>query len=73
MKFFTLFALPALFVSAFAAPAAVPETAVAVEKRASVGSAIRIVDNLLSEVKQYTGAISEFEAYLCRGSAPNEF
>jgi hypothetical protein len=57
MKFFTLFALPALFIGTFAAPAAVPETAVAVEKR-QIGDAYSIVEGLLSDVKQYTGAIS---------------
>ena len=58
MKFFTYLALPALFVGAFAAPAAVPETGVAVEKR-QVADAYSIVEGLLSDVKQYTGAISQ--------------
>ncbi len=59
-SFFTLLALPALFVSTFAAPAAVPETAVAeaVEKR-QVADAYSIVQSLFAEVQQYTGAISE--------------
>ena len=59
-SFFTLLALPALFVSTFAAPAAVPETAVAeaVEKR-QVASAYSIVESLFAEVQQYTGSISE--------------
>jgi hypothetical protein len=58
--FFTLLALPALFVSTFAAPATVPETAVAeaVEKR-QVADAYSIVESLFSEIQQYTGAISE--------------
>lgn len=57
MKFFSLL-LPALFVGTFAAPAAVPETAVAVEKR-QISDAYSIVEGLLSDVKQYTGAISQ--------------
>lgn len=67
MKFFTLLALPALLVGTFAAPAAVPETGVAdvVEKR-QVGDAYSIVENLFSEVQQYTGAISESQAITSR-------
>jgi hypothetical protein len=62
---FSLLALPALFVSTFAAPAAVPETAVAeaVEKR-QVADAYSIVEGLYTDIQQYTGAISEYAATL---------
>ena len=55
-SFFSVLALPALFLSAVAAPSEVPETAVA-EKR-QVGDAYSIVESLYSEIQQYTGSIS---------------
>ncbi|KAK3069072.1 hypothetical protein LTR53_012869 [Teratosphaeriaceae sp. CCFEE 6253] len=55
--FFSVLALPALFISAIAAPVAAPETAI-VEKRQSA-DAYAIVDSLYTNVQQYTGAINE--------------
>ena len=55
-SFFSILALPALFLGAIAAPA--PEAAV-VEKR-QLASAYSIVDALYADIKTYTGAISQF-------------
>ena len=66
---FSLLALPALFVSTFAAPAAVPEMAVAeVAEKRQVASAYSIVESLYSEVQQYTGAISGYSDNIARSS-----
>lgn len=53
---FSLFALPALFLGAMAAPAAVDSS---LEKRADKeAQAIAIVESAYSSIKQYTGALS---------------
>lgn len=57
-SFFSVLALPALFIGAIAAPASAPETAI-VEKR-QLASAYSIVESLYAEVQTYTGAISKF-------------
>jgi len=54
--YFSILAVPALFMGAFAAPASAPATAV-VEKR-QTSSAYSIVEALYSDIQQYTGSIS---------------
>jgi len=54
---FSILALPALFISTFAAPAANPGADL-IEKRSETAEAYSIIDSLYSEIKQYTGAIS---------------
>ena len=54
--FFSLVALPALFVGAFAAPA--PALDSALVERSELSSAYSIVNSLYANIKQYTGAIS---------------
>lgn len=55
-SFFSILALPALFIGAIAAPAAAPEAAI--EKR-QTADAYSIVSSLYSDIMQYTGAISK--------------
>ncbi|KAK3071052.1 hypothetical protein LTR53_009362 [Teratosphaeriaceae sp. CCFEE 6253] len=68
--FFSVLALPALFISAIAAPVAAPETAI-VEKRQSA-DAYAIVDSLYTNVQQYTGAINETAASLHANSTATQ-
>jgi len=56
---FTLLSTIGLFGLAIAAPVAEPEASVALESRQSAeAQAYTIVDNLYTEIKQYTGAIN---------------
>lgn len=66
--FFSVLALPALFISSFAAPAANPGADL-VEKRSEATEAYSIVESLYSEIKQYTGAINSTAAGLSASSS----
>jgi len=65
---FSILALPALFISTFAAPAANPGADL-IEKRSETAEAYSIIDSLYSEIKQYTGAINSTAAGLSASSS----
>lgn len=65
-SYFSVLALPALFISAIAAPSTAPETSL-IEKRqnsSAEASAYTIVSDLYTEIQQYTGAISRSKSTL---------